>query len=62
MIDAVDRDYALEVFNVDSETIAGLRTGSAYAIANEARLLEFYERLLKFLQDRRAAARRGVPR
>jgi erythromycin esterase len=65
VIDPVDRDYALEVFNVDSETIAGLRTGSAYAIANEARLLEFYERLLKFLRDRRAdlaAAFPGDPR
>jgi erythromycin esterase len=65
VIDAVDRDYAIEVFNVDTETIAGLRTGSGYAVANEARLLEFYEKLLKFLQDRRAelaAAFPGDPR
>jgi erythromycin esterase len=65
VIDAVDRDYALEVFNVDTETIAGLRSGAAYAVANETRLLEFYERLLKFLQDRRAelaAAFPGDPR
>lgn len=65
VIDAVDHDYATEVLNADAETIAGLRTGSAYAIANEARLLERYERLLKFLQDHRtelAAAFPGDPR
>ena len=65
VIDAVDRDYAVEVFNVDTETIAGLRTGAGYAVANEARLIEFYEKLLKFLQDRRAelaAAFPGDPR
>jgi erythromycin esterase len=65
VIDAVDRDYAIEVFSVDTEAIGGLRTGSGYAVANEARLLEFYEKLLKFLQDRRAelaAAFPGDPR
>jgi erythromycin esterase len=54
VIDAVDHDYATEVFNFDSETIPALRAGSAYAAANETRLIEFYERLLRFLQDRRA--------
>ena len=65
VIDAVDHDYAAEIFNVDTETIAGMRTGAAYAVANEARLVEFYERLQKFLQDRRtqlAAAFPGDPR
>jgi erythromycin esterase len=61
VIDAVDHDYAAEVFTVDSETVTGLRSGSAYAIANEMRLIEFYERLLKFLQDRRAALAAALP-
>jgi erythromycin esterase len=61
VIDAVDHDYATEVFDVDSETVTGLRSGSAYAVANEARLIEFYERLLKFLQDRRADLAAAFP-
>jgi erythromycin esterase len=65
VIDAIDHDYAAEVFATDSETVAGLRTGPAYAVANESRLVEFYERLQRFLLDRQselAAAFPGDPR
>ncbi len=61
MIDAIDHDYAAEVFVFDTETVVGMRSGAPYATANEARLTEFYERLLKFLEDHRAELAAAFP-
>jgi erythromycin esterase len=61
VIDAIDHDYAAEVFVTDTETVVGLRSGSAYATANQSRLVEFYERLSKFLEDHRAELAAAFP-
>lgn len=66
VVDAIDHGYATEVLNTDADTYTGLRSGGpGYAAANETRVVEFYQKLLKFLEDHRlelAAAFPGDPR
>ena len=61
VIDAIDHDYAAEVLVFDAETLVGLRSGSPYAVANETRIVEFYERLRTWLTEHRVALDAAFP-
>jgi|CXWL01.1.fsa_nt_gi erythromycin esterase len=61
VVDSIDHDYAAEVLAFDTETLVGLRSGSAYAAANETRVVEFYERLRRWLTEHRVELEVAFP-